>query len=125
MNANDGILATGDEGRLMREAGLALWDAMAAIVASNKQVYPDVPEPERSACIGRLAVQAFMCAAVERSPTKDGTYVILSSAGRLIGQVVAQSPSDAHRAQVLAFLDREIAIGARDFIKVSTPRGRA
>jgi hypothetical protein len=117
-------LASGAEGSAMETVGLAVWRQMAEIVDSNP-FYAGVEEPERSACIARLATQALLCAAVECAPKQQTVYVLLTGVGRLIGQLVAQAPDVEGENAVMEFLAKEIAIGARDFREVSTPRGCA
>jgi hypothetical protein len=109
------------EGDRIEVAGLALWDAMAQIVDANP-FYRDAGEDERPACIGRLVMQAFMAAAIKRAPEETGPYATISSAGRLIGWVLAQSPDEAATKRLMELLNEEIATGAGDFTDVAKPR---
>jgi hypothetical protein len=116
-------LASGAQGEVMEAAGLALWTAMAAIVDGSPH-YTNATGPERSACIGRLALQAFAAAVIDQAPGASAqTYIIVSACARLIGNVMAQSPARA--AAVAELLAAETQIGAEDFERVTTPQGSA
>jgi hypothetical protein len=98
---------------------------MEAVVSASPG-YKDTPEPERTACILRLCVQAIVAPALDRLPGEPGmqTYVAFSGLGRMLGQVLSQAPEKAHKL-LLSKLEDEINMGARDFQDVLTPKGSA
>jgi hypothetical protein len=104
-------LCTQQERDAVAAGGFALFAAMEAVVSASPG-YKDTPEPERTACILRLCVQAIVAPALDRLPGEPGmqTYVAFSE--------------KAHKL-LLSKLEDEINMGARDFQDVLTPKGSA
>lgn len=108
----------------MTAAGLAFWNEIKAIVDANP-FYDGATEPERSACVARLAQQALSEAVTTCVPgSREQAFTMLSGMGRMIGQLLHLAGPE-RGALMSAMLRQEISIGALDIDAVLKPQGQA